>query len=80
MASLQCIRSFRIFNIALFDFVMAFLGLYYLLRWLKPNRPRHYYLSWSILLVLPVSVVSHIAFDVPTTFNYYLGLSSAPIR
>ena len=80
MVSLQCIRSFRIFQIAMFDLVLAFLGLYYAFRWGFPQRPKHFYLSWTVLLVLPVSVLSHYLLSIHTMYNYYLGLSPLPSR
>lgn len=78
MISLQCIRSFRVFEIAVFDFALAFVGLYYALRWWFPDRPKHFYLSWVTMLVLPASVLSHYILSIDTMYNYYLGLGRNP--
>lgn len=78
--SLSCVRSFRIFNIALFDLIGSIVILYYCIRWAFPARPSSFAWSWTILLVLPLSVISHILFGIPTMLNSYLGLSSIPQR
>lgn len=78
--SLACVRSFRIFNIALFDLISSIIGLFYFFRWTFPRRPISFAWSWTILLVLPLSVLSHLVFGIPTMFNFYLGLSSPPLR
>lgn len=80
MVSLQCIRSFRVFDIAVFDFVMAFIGIYFLFKWWFPQHPKSFHLSWTVLLVLPVSVLTHLLFSTHTMYNYYLGLSPPPVR
>jgi hypothetical protein len=80
MVSIQCLRSLRVFNIAVFDFVASLIGIFYLLKWLRPDRPRSYYVSWTVLTVLPLSVISHLLVDTPTMFNHYLGLSAYPVR
>jgi hypothetical protein len=78
--NLQYIRSFRVFNIALFDLIGTFIGLYVLLTWLLPSRPTFFYISWVLVGALPLSVLSHYLFNIPTQLNYNLGLSEKPLR
>jgi hypothetical protein len=80
MSLLQYLRSFRIFEIALFDLIASIIGLYYILRFIQPNQSNEFYWSWVAVLVLPLSVISHLLTDTPTMLNYYLGLSPPPIR
>jgi len=80
MSLIRSLRSYRIFEIALFDLVASIIGLYYILRYIYPNKSHYFYWSWTFLLVLPISVISHIISDTPTMLNYYLGLSKIPDR
>lgn len=80
MYIIQYVRSFRIFDIALFDLIASIIGLYYLFSFLYPNQPNVFYWSWVAVLVLPISVVAHLLTGTPTMLNYYLGLSPKPIR
>ena len=78
MSIITQLRSVRLFDIALFDLVTAFIGLYLLLKLVFKHKPQHFYLAWTTVLVLPIGIVFHLLFKVPTTLNYYLGLSSKP--
>lgn len=78
MSIIQSLRSVRIFNIALFDLIASLIGMYLLLRWFKPNRSKSFYISWVVVTVLPLAVVSHYIFNIPTMLNYYMGLSVYP--
>ena len=78
MSIITQLRSVRIYNIALFDLVASVIGLYLVIKYLKPNEPETFYWSWSIVLVLPIAVFTHYVLDVPTMLNYYLGLSLRP--
>ena len=80
MSIIAQLRSFRLFDISLFDLIASIIGIYLLLKLLIKNKPRHYYIAWTIVLVLPISVISHVVFKTPTTLNYYLGLSGKPVR
>lgn len=79
MSLLTVLRCPRIFGIALFDFASAFIVLALLLRWWIPERPISFYLAWTTVLILPISIVSHLLSKTPTTLNYYLGLSPKPL-
>ncbi len=76
MDTLAYMRSFRVFGIAMFDLVMATLGLYAIAYSLVLKSP----MLWALVWVLPVSVVAHVIKGTPTMLNYYLGLSTEPIR
>ena len=75
---LTYLRSFRIFQIAIFDVVMTLIGLLIILRFLKPNQPEEFYIAWVTVTALPISVISHLIVNQPTMLNYYLGLSHHP--
>lgn len=78
MSIISYLRSFRIFQIALFDLITAFFGLLLLVKLLFKNKPQSFYISWTIVLLLPISVLSHILVNQPTMLNFYLGLSKRP--
>jgi hypothetical protein len=69
------LRSFRLFHIALFDVIAGVVGLAFVLRYFFPNNA---YIFWSIVLVLPLGVVTHKLLNIPTMLNFYLGLSDKP--
>ena len=78
MSIIQTLRSVRIAQIALFDVIASIIGLYFLLKLLKPNQPTAFYASWVAISVFPISILSHLLFGIPTMLNYYLGLSVKP--
>jgi len=80
MSIISELRSVKIFKIALFDLIMSCIGLFYLLKLAKPGHALSFYISWVVVLVLPISIVSHVLFHVPTMLNYYLGLSGMPVK
>ncbi len=64
MITLEYLRSFRIYNFSVFDFTLAYLGIYLLVPLLnKLISFTHRELShWQwMLLVLPISVIFHLA-------------------
>lgn len=81
--SLKQLRSYRIFDIAIFDVLssMIFFSIIFIV------SQRHYYpkLDWkkfilaAVLLAIPIGIVFHILFGVNTQLNYVLGLSNKPI-
>lgn len=79
MSTIQKLRSIRIANIAVFDFVVAVVGLYFVLKYLKPNKTVEYYRKWTLILVFPISIITHLVLGIPTMLNYYLGLSPKPM-
>jgi hypothetical protein len=78
MSIITTLRSFRIAGIAVFDVVLSIIGLLITLRFFKPNRPQHFYLSWALVLVFPIAIITHLLLGIPTTLNYYMGLSQHP--
>lgn len=80
MSFITYIRSYRLFDIALFDLITAIIGLYLVIKWTFPNRQSSFHWSWTAVLLLPVSIISHLVFKTPTTLNFYLGLSERPLR
>lgn len=78
MSIITYLRSFRIFQIAIFDLITAFFGLLFFLKLILKNKPQSFYISWTIVLFFPISVLSHILVNQPTMLNFYLGLSKRP--
>lgn len=78
MSIINILRTPRLFGIALFDFISAFIGIIGLLYLHDSTREPHYYYAWATLLTLPIGVLSHIVSNTPTMLNYYLGLSERP--
>ena len=80
--NIQSLRSYRIFNIALFDLVGAILGmiLIFILTWyfhFKDLSIYKFVLS-AILCTIPISIFFHVIFGINTQLNYNLGLSYEP--
>ena len=71
---LQKLRSFRVYNLALFDFATA-IPLPYILRYFFPANPLSFYAAWTFVLFVPLGVVAHYVFSTPTQLNRYLGLA-----
>lgn len=63
MITIEYLRSFRLYNFSIFDFVTAYLGVYLLvpiLNWIiSPTRRQLSHLQW-LLLVLPISIIFHL--------------------
>jgi len=64
MISIEYLRSFRLGEFAIFDFTLAYLGVYLLSSTLNkiisPTRRKLSRTQW-LLLVLPISIIFHIA-------------------
>lgn len=76
------IRKYRIFNVAIFDLLLAITALMiiYLIAW-KIHFPRlrpYIFVLAAILTVIPISIGVHIILGINTTINYQLGLSYIP--
>ena len=67
-------RSYRIFKIALFDLILSFVLVIWILS--------YFGVDWKVsaLLTLPIGIISHYIFNIDTQLNYYLGLSNEPKR
>lgn len=80
--SLKQLRSHKIFGLAVFDLVTAFIGviIIFLIFW----RVHFKNLDWwkfvlaAIVVTIPLSVTYHIIWGVNTKLNYELGLSNKP--
>ena len=74
------VRNYRIFGMAIFDLVLAMVGLvlvFLLARWKHfPNLKVWPFVLAGILLTIPVGIVFHIIFGTNTHLNYQLGLSN----
>lgn len=56
-STIDYLRSFRVMNYAVFDFIASFIGMFILAKIFKLNMKK------SMLLTIPLSVVSHILVD-----------------
>lgn len=76
------LRSLRLFNIAVFDLVTAFLGML-LLFWLLhrvyyPHLNLGSFIIAALVLTIPVGILFHVLLGINTQLNYTLGLSDKP--
>jgi len=80
---MENIRQYRIAGIAIFDVVGTIFGLFifrnYIFPYFFPNQPfwienQAMYYAFGFL----VGILTHLLFGIPTTLNYYLGLSQKP--
>lgn len=78
MSIIEFLRSFRIYNIALFDLFISLVGLYIFGKTVFPGKPPRVYLLWSVIFVLPIGIMVHYLFGIPTMLNFYLGISTRP--
>ena len=80
--SIQTLRSWRLWNIALFDLIVGLVGtvILMLILW-KVHFSKLHWLNFviaGILLTIPLGIFFHILFGVNTQLNYRLGLSDKP--
>ena len=75
MSLITTLRKPRIFKIALFDVITSILGLFMIFKFIF--KIKHSFLI-AILLTFPIGILVHYVFKIPTTLNYYLGLSKKP--
>lgn len=80
------LRSFRIFGLAVFDYVMTFIGAFLLhyYMWIyanvkfKQNRTNfQYYFSLLFIFIafLGIGTILHYFFNIKSTFSKYLGFN-----
>ncbi len=69
------LRRFKIFEMAIFDWVITFIGIY-LIKWWFPD---YGFIQLSIGIIM-LGIVVHYVLNVPTMLGYYLGLNQPPIR
>ena len=83
--SIKQLRSHRIFNISMFDVIIAWIGLYFFFIMYQRLKPMNYPdvndpgMKATIFL-FPISIIFHVMFNIPTELNYKLGISAKPIR
>ena len=75
MDTIQQLRSHRVYNIAMFDLVGSIVGV----GWLNQRFGTGSFMHGA-LAAIPLGIVAHYAWGVPTELNYKLGLSEPPVR
>jgi hypothetical protein len=94
MISVAQLRQSRIFNMAIFDLVLTFIGAFitHLLMWLYPldinaiNQEKRTFLQYIISLVfifltfVGIGVIIHRIFGIKSALSAYLGFNSVPLR
>lgn len=68
------LRSWRIEGLALFDIILAVIGMVFISDWLHITK------TTAVLLAIPIGIVTHFIFGINTTLNYKLGISDKPIK
>lgn len=79
MISIKILRQPKIFNMALFDWTLTFIGAYIIYNILYRNKYiNQTIINLTIIFVCTViiGVFVHYILNIPTMFNYYLGLNS----
>jgi small-conductance mechanosensitive channel len=92
MTSISELRRPKIFNMALFDLIMTFVGAFvtHLLLWLYPlnmkekeKRTPLQYISSLILIFITfvgIGVIAHRIFNIQSALSAYLGFNDMPMR
>jgi hypothetical protein len=82
MASINDLRKYRIFGIALFDLLSSIIGLVIIFIIFKqihyPELDYYPFIIAGALLAIPLGLIIHVIFGTNTTLNYMLGLSNNP--
>ena len=77
------LRKYKIFDLALFDLLVAMIfmiSLFIVLWRLRyPNLDRRRFVITGILLTIPMGILFHVIFGINTELNYRLGLSNKPV-
>jgi hypothetical protein len=80
--SIEKLRSYRIFGIALFDLTLGLIGtiIVFIILWKVhfPTLSPWKFVLWAVLLTIPIGMFVHLLFGVNTTLNYRAGLSYKP--
>ncbi len=81
---LTTLRKPKILDMAIVDWLLTLLFGYYLgfILYQKMNIKlcRNKFIFFTIILLILIGIYVHILFNVPTMFNYYLGLGNKPIN
>ncbi len=73
------LRSYRVYDIAMFDVVFGIIGtILILLLFKEKGKSTTNYIVAGALLTIPLGVFIHVLFKVDTQLNYKLGLSNRP--
>jgi len=76
---IKTLRSYRIYNIAMFDVIFGIIGTVLLLLLFKEKgKSSTNYVIAGVLLTIPLGIFIHVLFKVNTELNYKLGLSDKP--
>lgn len=82
MTSINELRKYRIFGIAIFDLATSMIGLVIIFLIFKqihyPSLNAIPFIIAGILLAIPLGIIFHILFGINSTLNYMLGLSNNP--
>lgn len=78
------IRQYRVFNIAIFDLILSFIGMIIIFliaknKYYKELNTQNFVLA-SLFVTIPISILFHVIFGINTQLNYNLGLSNKPER
>jgi len=80
--SINELRKYKIFGMAIFDLVVSMIGMIVIFLVLKKwhfNKLRTLnFIIAAIILTIPFGIIVHIVFGVNTGLNYKLGLSYKP--
>lgn len=74
--TIDWLRSFTIFNFAIFDFAATYIGMYLFTKYYRKKNNYNEMFGWGILL----GIIVHKILGTNTMLNYRLGLSELPIR
>jgi len=81
MSRISEFRSVRIFDIALFDLILAIIGtiiVFFLInKMFRLSFSKRKIITAGVLLTIPIGIVFHYLFSINTTLNYKLGLSKS---
>ena len=77
--TIETLRSYRVLDMALFDWVMSLLGAFALGFYVFGLKTLQ---GWSAFVVgwIAFGVIVHYVVGVPTQFGYYLGLNEKVVR
>ena len=77
MTLITDLRSYRVKEIAIFDYASAVLGIFLLcFYWFETSLSKGIFCG--AVLAFPIGILVHYVFGVKTTLNYKLGLSDKP--
>jgi fatty-acid desaturase len=90
--NIETLRSFRIWNMAIFDYVATFIGAFivHTIMWKNPlnmknkdNRtPLQYIISLLFIFItfIGIGTIFHRLFSIQSGLSFYLGFNDNPIR